>query len=76
METETNASQQDFCDLMDEMTRSVSLTRELIKSLRDKWGHLSNELLMVAYISAGGAKMRLCLTSRTAYHCFHSNRPY
>lgn len=34
----TDASQQQFCDAAEEMTKSISSTRELIQALRDKYG--------------------------------------
>ena len=31
-------SQQQFCDVAEEMTKSISSTRELIQALREKYG--------------------------------------
>ena len=33
-----NASQQQFCDVAEEMTKSMASTRELIQTLRERYG--------------------------------------
>ena len=33
-----DASQQQFCDVAEEMTKSIASTRELIRTLREKYG--------------------------------------
>ena len=35
-----DANQQQFCDVAEEMTKSMASTRELIQALREKYGHV------------------------------------
>ncbi|KAH9999105.1 hypothetical protein BJV77DRAFT_1064576 [Russula vinacea] len=69
----TDASQQQFCDAAEEMTKSISSTRELIQALRDKQENTS-DLDFENGISLLSLKHHLLLSYMQSLVLLHSHR--
>jgi hypothetical protein len=67
-EEDIDASQQQFCDVAEEMTKSIASTRELIQALREKYERHALAVRSEHLQPIGTDKKRhLILNSRMAY---------